>query len=129
MSADDVPVSSLVTPAEVARTRSLLIDEVDGLPSTHTASTAVPARTVSLIPHTRAPHSFAAKQPPSRAALVPWWSLLLSVLALAVIGSLIAVIELPAVIGAAVSVCVSGCCLALVVAELVHRATAWRSRL
>lgn len=128
MTADDVPVSSLVTQAEVARTRSEVIDEVDGVPSTHTAPTAVPARKVSPIPPSRAPHSFAANQPPSRVALVPWWSLLLSVLALAVLGALIAVIELPAVVGAAVSVCVSGCCLALVVAELVHRATSWRSR-
>jgi hypothetical protein len=51
----------------------------------------------------------------------------LSALALAVLGALTAVLELPPVVGAALFVCFAGCCLILVVAELVHRVTAWRS--
>ncbi len=128
MSADEEPVTSLVTQARVAPPRSLLIPEGDGVPSTHTAPTATPTRTVSPIPSSRAPHSFAASPPRSRAALVPWWSLLLSALALGSLGALVAVLELPAIVGATVSVCVAACCLVLVVAELVHRVSTWRAR-
>jgi hypothetical protein len=60
--------------------------------------------------------------------LIPWWSLLLSTSALAGLGAVVASLELPAVIGASLLVCLAGCCLALVVAEVVHRVTTWRSR-
>ncbi|MGB5759091.1 MAG: hypothetical protein WBM50_19415, partial [Acidimicrobiales bacterium] len=83
---------------------------------------------VSPIPSGHAPHSFTASvEPKSRAALVPWWSLLLSALALGCLGALVAVLDVPALVGAAVSVCLAGCCLVLVVAELVHRVTNWRT--
>jgi hypothetical protein len=129
MSTDDVPVSSLVTQAEVAGTRSLLIPGGDAVPSTHTALTPAPARKVSPIPPSRAPHSFAASPPRSRTALIPWWSLLLSGLALAALGAVTAITELPAFVGAATAVALAGCCLVLVVAELVHRVTTVRGRL
>jgi hypothetical protein len=59
--------------------------------------------------------------------LIPWWSLLLSALALAVIGATTAALQIPAIIGAATVLCMAACCLVLVVAELVHRVTAWRT--
>jgi len=127
MTPDHAPVSSQITRAQVARTRSEVIRQ-DGSPSTHTAPSPESARMVSPIPSSRTPHSFAASPPLSRAALVPWWSLLLSASALACLGAVVAVVELPAVIGAALLVCLAGCCLVLVVAELVHRVMTWRSR-
>ena len=120
--------SCSVTKARVARTRSLVIPEGDGVPSTHTAPTAAPDWKVTPATLGPAPHSFTAPPPTSRRPLIPWWSLLLSTLALATLGAATAVLHLPALIGAIASVCLAGCCLALVVAELAHRATTWRPR-
>lgn len=128
MTPDHEPGSCLVTRARVARTRSEVIRQ-DGAPSTHSVPESAPGRMVFPIPSGHAPHSFTASvEPRSRAALVPWWSLLLSVLALGCLGALVAVLELPAVVGAALSLCLAGCCLVLVVAELVHRVSTWRAR-
>jgi hypothetical protein len=74
------------------------------------------------------PHSFTASPSGSRGALVPWWSLLLSTLALATLGAMTAAIELPPLVGAVLLVSAAGCCAVLVVAELVHRAGTWRTR-
>ncbi len=122
MSADHEPVTSQVTRAGVARTRSEVIRQ-DGAPSTHTAPESAPARMVSPSPSSHAPHSFTASPPRSRAALVPWWSLLLSGLALACLGAITAWVRLPPLVGATAAVSMSFCCLLLVAAELVHRVT------
>ncbi|MEM9564178.1 MAG: hypothetical protein AAGA93_16270 [Actinomycetota bacterium] len=52
---------------------------------------------------------------------MPWWSLLLSALALATLGAVTAWTELPPVVGALSAVSMAGCCLLLLVAELVYR--------
>ena len=128
MTPDHEPVTSQVTRARVARTRSEVIRQ-DGAPSTHTAPEPAPTRMVSPIPSGHAPHSFTASvEPKSRTALVPWYSLLLSTLGLASLGAATAIAELPAVIGAASAVALAACCLVLVVAELVHRVAAMRGR-
>lgn len=119
--------SALVTTARVARTRWLVIDEGDGPPSTHTQPTAGHDRMVTPDVRARAPLPFAAKQPPRRIDLVPWWSLLLSTVALAMIGAAIGVGVIAPAIGAGCVVAVGFCCLVLVIAELVHRADAVRS--
>ena len=54
---------------------------------------------------------------------LPWASLLLSAASLALIGGLLAVLAVPAVIGAAVTVCAALSCLGLVIAETVSKAT------
>ena len=118
---------ALVTTARVARTRWLVIDEGDGPPSTHTQPTAGQHWTVTPGVRARAPLPFTAKQPPRRSALVPWWSLLLSTVALAVIGAAIGVGVVAAAIGAGCVVAMGFCCLVLVIAELVHRADAVRN--
>ena len=107
--------------ARVAQPRSDVIPAGDGLPSTHTAHTAARGQKVTTVAAQHAPHAFAASPPLRRTALVPWWSLLLSVLGLATLGAATAWTELPPVIGAMSAVCMAGCCLVLVVAELVHR--------
>ena len=107
--------------ARVAHPRSDVIPAGDGLPSTHAAHTAAPGQKVTTVAARHAPHSFAATPPLRRTALIPWWSLLLSALALATLGAVTAWTELPPVIGAMSAVAMAGCCLVLVVAELVHR--------
>jgi hypothetical protein len=119
--------SYLVTRARVAGTRLLVIHEVDGVPSTHTELVAALTRKVPATTQRKAPHSFAASLPRRRRALIPWWSLLLSALALSSLGAVTAWLRLSAVIGAASVASMSFCCLALVVAELVHRATTHRT--
>ena len=118
----------LTTSARVARPRSEVIPAGDGVPSTHTDLSPAPDPKVSPIPPGRTPHSFAARPALRRSSVVPWWSLLLSALALAMLGAVTAVIELPAVIGAATAVALAACCLVLVVAELVHRVGNVRSQ-
>ena len=114
--------------AQIAHTSSRGIDGVDGAPATHTAPSPTSDRKVSSSIPGPAPHSFAAIPPVSRRALVPWWSLLLSLLALATLGALTAIAELPALIGATCAVGLAGCCLVLVLAELVHRTGNLRDR-
>ncbi len=55
--------SSRVTRARVAQPRSEVIDEVDGVPSTHTQHEATQQRMVIVEPESRGPLPFAAKQP------------------------------------------------------------------
>jgi hypothetical protein len=126
MTPETTSASYQVTRARVAGTRLLVIHEVDGVPSTHTELAAALARKVAETTPHQAPHSFAASAPRSRWTLIPWWSLTLSVLALATLGATTAVLQVPALIGAAAAVCLAGCCLVLVVAEIVHRVTAMR---
>lgn len=126
MTSNDTPVPSLVTRARVAHPRSLVIDEVDGLPPTHTPPTATPIRKVTTGPTGAAPLPLAANQPARRRALVPWWSLLLSLLALSCLGAVTAWLRLPPIIGAAGVVSMSFCCLVVVIAELVHRVNTHR---
>jgi hypothetical protein len=55
--------------------------------------------------------------------LIPWWSLLLSALALASLGAATAVVSAPPLLGALAVLSMAAVCLVLVVAELVHRAS------
>ncbi len=57
------PLIGLITRARVAHPRSEVIDEVDGVPSTHTQHVATQQRMVSVEPDSRGPLPFAAKQP------------------------------------------------------------------
>ena len=119
--------ASRMPTARVAQFRSVVTPAGGGVPSTHTAPTAAPARMVTPITRSHAPHSFAAPPSPRRLALVPWWSLALSTLALAVLGALTATRLVPAAVGAAAVVCLGFCCLILIVAEVVHRVDVARS--
>ena len=113
--------------ARVAQRRSVVTPAGGGAPSTHTAPIAAPTRTVTPTTPSHAPHSFAAPPSPRRLALVPWWSLTLSTLALAVLGAVTATRLVPAFVGAAAIVCLGFCCLILIVAEMVHRVEAART--
>ncbi len=127
MTPDDILDPCQITRARIARTRSLVIAEGDAVPFTHTALVA------ASDPEGQHPHPGHHPSPLRRnptaaavAALVPWWSLLLSALALSLLGAVTAWLRLPPVVGAAAAVSMAACCLVLVVAELVHRATAQR---